>query len=232
MNVPVCSITRARVQSDLAALNALGRDPDTGILLRPAGSVAENAALEWFRRRVDAARIDYVVDEHGFAAPGRDGAAVPVVIAGELVAAAGAGPFDGALGIVAGLEVLRCLPASVNGIALAAGSSPGARAASCLFRCVAAGGSMLSDSGRPIGVALSATAPLSMQRVCEIGAAAGIGVLPMPFAATGTSAGNEPLCVLVVDGALNRWPPDEAGWAVAATCADLLLNLVVNLAGY
>ncbi|MGR9090940.1 MAG: hypothetical protein ACU85U_10220 [Gammaproteobacteria bacterium] len=228
MNLPVRSITRARVQSDLAALNAIGRDPDSDILLRTAGSDAEIAALEWLRRRVDAAQIDTVVDEQGFVAPGRDGAAAPVVIAGELVAAAGAGPFDGALAIVAGLEVLRCLPAPVTGVVLATGSSLIERAG-CVFRCAALRGAMLSDSGRQVGVALSDPPPFTMRWVCEIGEAAGIGVLPMPLAATGIPASDGPSCVLVVDAALNRWPPDAAGWAAVTACADLLLNLVANV---
>lgn len=229
MNLPGRSITPARVQSDLAALNAIGRDPASDILARTAGSVAEIAALEWLRRRVAAAQIDFVVDEQGFAAPAGGGDPAPIVIAGELVAAAGAGPFDGALAIVNGLEVLRCLPAPVAGVALATGPFSIERA-SCVFRCAAVRGSMLSDSGRQVGVALSGPAPFDMRLVCEVGEAAGIAVLPMPLAATGMPADVGPSCVLVVDAALNRWPPDEAGWAAVTACANLLLHLVGDAA--
>lgn len=224
MNFSACSITPARVQSDLAALNAIGRDPITDILARPAGSAAAHAAREWLRRRADAAGFEFLAGGDGFTVrmPGAD--ASPVVIAGELMIAAGAGPFDGALGLVAGLEILRSLPGSGSTVAL--GNSAGLMdAARCVFHCSTLRGSMLADSGRQLGVALSDTAPLSMRRVCEIGEASGVPVLPVPFAATGVAAHDTPSCVLVVDSALNRWPPAEAGWAAVKACANLLLNL-------
>lgn len=229
MNATGRSITPARVQSDLAALNAIGRDPESDILVRMPGGGAESAALEWLRRRVAAARMDFVVDGHGVAAHPRRGAVARAEIAGELAVAAGAGPFDGALAIAAGLEVLRCLPDPVTDIALSTGSAAVGRAA-CVFRCVAVNGSMLSDSQRVVGIALSRSAPIAMRRACEIGEAAAIPVLPMPLAAVGVPVRDEPACVLVVDAALNRWPPDQAGWGAVTACAGVLLNLVAEVA--
>lgn len=229
MNSSASPITPARVHSDLAALNAIGRDPVTNTLARPAGSAAASAAGEWLRRRAAAAELEYRGHEDGFTVRAPGAATTPVVIAGELFVVAGAGPFDGALGLVAGLEILRSLAGAGSGVALGSGAglSGGAR---CVFHCAALSGSMLADSGRQLGVALTDTAPLSMRRVCDIGEASGIPVLPVPLAATAMTAPEAPSCVLVVDAALNCWPPAEAGWMAVTACADLLANLVRDVA--
>lgn len=229
MNVSARSITPARVHSDFAALNAIGRDPATAMLARPAGSAAETAALAWLRRRSEAAHLVCRLHEHGFTVRFADDTVTAVVIAGELAAADGAGPFDGAFGIVAGLEVLRVLPRAVTGVVLGGGTALTGDAR-CVFHCAVAGGSMLADSGRQFGVALSDTAPLSLRRVAEIGEMIGVPVLPMPFAATGVVPSDAPSCVLVVDPGLNRWPPAEPAWAALTAGANLLLNLVDDVA--
>lgn len=144
-------------------------------------------------------------------------------------AAAGAGPCDGTLGLVSGLECLRSLPGSGRAVAL--GSSMRLmNGAHCVFHCAALSGSMLADSGRQLGVALSEAAPLSMRRVCEIGEVSGVAVLPVPYAASGVARSGIPACVLVVDAALNSWPLTEPGWTAVTACAKLLAHLVADLA--
>lgn len=229
MNIPGHPITTARLQSDLAALNAIGRDPVSGVLARPAGSAAANAAQEWLRRRVAAADLEYLADDEGFTIRAPAVAGTPVVIAGDILAVAGAGPFDGALALVLGLEILRSLPPTGSGVALGNHAAL-LRSARCVFHCVALHGSMLTDSARQLGVALSDTAPLSMRRACEIAQSCGVAVLPVPLAATGMAGDRFPACVLVFDAALNRWPPDESAWSAVTACAGLLLELVRDVA--
>lgn len=218
MNIHKPLITPARLHSDLAALNAIGRDPATDKLARPAGSPAAGAA----------AGFECQTDEDGFTVRLPGTGASPVVLAGELGVATGAGPFDGALGLVAGLEILRSVPGSANALALGSGTGL-MRDARCVFHCAVLAGSMLADSGRQLGVALSTTAPLSMRRVCEIGEASGVAVLPVPLAAVGVARPGVPACVLVVDAALNCWPITQPGWMAVTACANLLAHLVADL---
>ena len=229
MNIHKPLITPARLHSDLAALNAIGRDPATDKLARPAGSAAAGAAEEWLRRRAAAAGFECQTGEDGFTVRLPGTGASPVVLAGELGVATGAGPFDGALGLVAGLEILRSVPESANAVALGSGTGL-MRGAQCVFHCAVLAGSMLADSGRQLGVALSTTAPLSMQRVCEIGEESGVAVLPVPLAAVGVARPGVPACVLVVDAGLNCWPITQPGWMAVTACANLLAHLVADLA--
>jgi len=226
---PIKPINPARLHSDLAAINAIGRDPATAELSRPSGSEAESAAGEWLRRRIEATGADLVPGPDLLAVAAIDAPVRPLLISGALAMTTNLGPLDGVLALMAGLEVLRCLPAPVAGIALTAGRAE--VNPSIVFDCAATGGPMLTDSGRAIGVALSDTVRFDMREVLEIGEACGIEVLPLPRATNvdvrsdvrGSSA---QVCTLSIDAATNRWPLDDEGRAAVTACATLLLNLV------
>lgn len=101
-----------RVRRDVERLARIGRGADGGIS-RPAFSPADLDARRWLMGRMTAAGLDARLDAAGnvvgrlAAAPDRTGAAV--VIGFHLDTVRGGGPLDGALGVLAGLEVARRL---------------------------------------------------------------------------------------------------------------------------
>lgn len=110
-------INRKRLLADLSALGSIGADGDKGIY-RSAFSDAEMQAREWFKRRVEAAGLMVHVDgaanmcvRLNLSKSGVE--SVPVVATGShLDTVPGGGYLDGALGVIAGLEALRCLKES------------------------------------------------------------------------------------------------------------------------
>lgn len=96
----------AALRADFEALGAIGRDPDGG-WSRPAFGAADCAAHDWFLERAHAAGMTARYDAFGNAiarthAPGR-----AIAIGSHLDTVMGGGAFDGALGVLAGLEIAR-----------------------------------------------------------------------------------------------------------------------------
>ena len=100
-----------RLQRDIEALAAIGRDP-TGGISRPAWSPAHEEARAWLVEQLRAAGLAARVDSAGNVF-GRLGEGTPVVLAGSHIdTVPRGGPLDGALGVLAGLECLRTVAAS------------------------------------------------------------------------------------------------------------------------
>jgi N-carbamoyl-L-amino-acid hydrolase len=99
-----------RLQADVDALSQIGRAADHG-LHRIAFSGAYRQACEWLAERASAAGLGVRSDEAGNVIVRLDGASdEPLVMTGShLDTVPGGGHLDGALGVVAGLEALRCL---------------------------------------------------------------------------------------------------------------------------
>ncbi|MBK1691715.1 Zn-dependent hydrolase [Ectothiorhodospira mobilis] len=97
-----------RLQRDIEALSAIGRDADRGIH-RMAFTEGDLAGRRWFRERILEAGLEFYED--GAAnLHGRldwDGERPSVLIGSHLDTVPAGGPLDGALGVLVGLEVLR-----------------------------------------------------------------------------------------------------------------------------
>lgn len=104
-------INRERLQADFDELADIGRLTDGGSN-RPALSVADLEARAWFGDRVDEAGLFFRDDDAGnlsgvFFAKDRN--AKTLIIGSHLDTVPNGGRFDGAIGVLAGLEVARTL---------------------------------------------------------------------------------------------------------------------------
>jgi N-carbamoyl-L-amino-acid hydrolase len=99
-------VDAARLKRDLEELNAIGRTAEGGVS-RPAWSEADTQARRWLQERIKAAGLESRVDAAGNIF-GRWQSGGPVVMVGSHVdSVPNGGAFDGALGVLAGLECLR-----------------------------------------------------------------------------------------------------------------------------
>ena len=99
-------ISFARLKQDLEELGSIGRTPQGGVW-RPSFSDADMQARRWLTDRITAAGMEARVDAAGNIF-GRWQTGSPVVLAGSHIdSVPNGGRFDGALGVVAGLECLR-----------------------------------------------------------------------------------------------------------------------------
>jgi hydantoinase/carbamoylase family amidase len=101
-------MTDAALRADFEAIAAIGRDPEGG-WSRPAYGAAECAAHEWFARAARAAALSVSRDAFGNSIARREGrpGAAAVAIGSHLDTVTQGGLYDGALGVLAGLEVAR-----------------------------------------------------------------------------------------------------------------------------
>jgi N-carbamoyl-L-amino-acid hydrolase len=99
-------ISLDRLKKDLEALAQIGRDPRGGIS-RPSFSQADFAARAWLEEKICAAGLCYRQDGAGniFGRLGENGPAV--LVGSHLDTVLNGGAFDGAVGVLAGLESLR-----------------------------------------------------------------------------------------------------------------------------
>ena len=104
------SIDFERLKQDLVALSAIGRREDQG-LYRMAFSAADVQAREWLQQRIRDAGLQLHVDGAAniHARLGWDGQRASVMTGSHMDTVPGAGHLDGALGVLSGLECLRCL---------------------------------------------------------------------------------------------------------------------------
>ena len=102
-------INEKRFRADFEALSEIGKSGQTGVN-RPALSEAHLAARAWLRRQIEQAGLEFRQDGAGNHSAvlgcGPDGA--PTLLMGShLDSVPTGGRFDGALGVLAALEVLR-----------------------------------------------------------------------------------------------------------------------------
>jgi len=100
-----------RLQTDLEALSMIGRNEEDHGLYRMAFSDGDMQARAWFAERIGQAGLELHVDEAAnmHARLHFDGERPSVMTGSHLDTVPGAGYLDGALGVVGGLECLRCL---------------------------------------------------------------------------------------------------------------------------
>jgi N-carbamoyl-L-amino-acid hydrolase len=95
-----------RLKQDLVELGAIGRTPEGGVS-RPSFSDADMEARQWLMARIAASEMETRVDAAGNIF-GRWQSGTPVVMVGSHIdSVPNGGIFDGALGVLAGLECLR-----------------------------------------------------------------------------------------------------------------------------
>ena len=100
-----------RLRADFDALAAIGATADRGVE-RETFSAAHLAARAWFLERTDAAGLEARIDgaaNHSAVLPSRDPAARTLLLGSHLDSVKRGGRFDGALGVVCALEVLRAV---------------------------------------------------------------------------------------------------------------------------
>jgi N-carbamoyl-L-amino-acid hydrolase len=104
----VLRVDADRLRADFEALAAIGATADGGVD-RPALGPVHLAARAWFLERARAAGLETRVDaagNHSAVLPGAPGART-LLLGSHLDSVPNGGRFDGALGVVAALEVLR-----------------------------------------------------------------------------------------------------------------------------
>lgn len=95
---------------DFVALAGIGTDPAGG-WSRPAFSAADNAAHEWFLAQGRASELGASYDSFGNAILRLDGEGPAILIGSHLDTVTNGGAFDGAIGVLAGLEIARRIKA-------------------------------------------------------------------------------------------------------------------------
>lgn len=111
MDLGQLRIDEERFKQDFDELSEFGKT-DQGGVDRPALSPAHLAARQWLRYKIEQANLEFRLDGAGnhsaFLACGPLGAP-SLLLGSHLDSVPTGGRFDGALGVLAGLEVLRCL---------------------------------------------------------------------------------------------------------------------------
>ncbi|MDR1662571.1 MAG: Zn-dependent hydrolase [Azoarcus sp.] len=111
MSAPTARIVPGRLWDDLMALGEIGALPGGGVS-RPGLSPAEEEARRWFAAQCEQAGLQVRLDavRNVIARlPSRDPAAKVLAIGSHLDTVPEGGRFDGALGVVAGLECARAI---------------------------------------------------------------------------------------------------------------------------
>lgn len=100
-----------RLQHDIETLAAIGRNDEDHGIYRMALSQNDLQARDWLKSRIEDAGLEYFMDGAAniHARLNRAGEQASVMTGSHLDTVPGAGHLDGALGVVAGLECLRCL---------------------------------------------------------------------------------------------------------------------------
>jgi hydantoinase/carbamoylase family amidase len=111
MKTPELQINSNRFLANLAELKQIGATPEGGIN-RPALGKAHLQARAWFQQKITEAGLDFQVDSagnHSARMNCASTAAPTLLIGSHLDSVYNGGAYDGALGVLAGLEVLQTI---------------------------------------------------------------------------------------------------------------------------
>ncbi len=114
LTAALASLDGEELLADLEALGQIGRTPSGG-LARLAFSPADQAGREWVRQRMAEVGLSVRVDPAGNSIgqlAGADPSLPPLVLGSHTDTVPDGGRFDGALGVLAGLAVVRSLRAA------------------------------------------------------------------------------------------------------------------------
>jgi hydantoinase/carbamoylase family amidase len=107
----VTTIDAERLREDFLTLAEIGRRPEGGVS-RTSFSDAHLEARAWFHRRAAEAGLETRLDaagNHSAVLPGPSEQSATLLLGSHLDTVPVAGCYDGALGVLAALEVLRCV---------------------------------------------------------------------------------------------------------------------------
>ena len=104
-----------RLVTDLKELSKFGYDKKTGGIFRPAYSLAYKESVNWLISKMQDCGLSTSVDAVGNVIGRLGSRDLPAVICGSHIdSVPGGGKLDGTLGVLAGLEVARCILESSN----------------------------------------------------------------------------------------------------------------------
>ena len=104
-----------RLVADLKELSKFGYDKKTGGIFRPAYSLAYKESVNWLISKMQDCGLSTSVDAVGNVIGRLGSRDLPAVICGSHIdSVPGGGKLDGTLGVLAGLEVARCILESSN----------------------------------------------------------------------------------------------------------------------
>lgn len=104
------SINLQRLRSDLESLGQIGRDRYSRGINRPGFSDADLQARHWLKERFESFDMQAIIDQAGNVVGRWGDSRLPSLIMGShLDSVPQGGLYDGTLGVLAGLEVIRCL---------------------------------------------------------------------------------------------------------------------------
>ena len=104
-----------RLVADLKELSKFGYDKKTGGIFRPAYSLAYKESVNWLISKMQDCGLSTSVDAVGNVIGRLGPRDLPAVICGSHIdSVPGGGKLDGTLGVLAGLEVARCILESSN----------------------------------------------------------------------------------------------------------------------
>lgn len=111
MNTAPLTIQLQRLQQDLHDIGQIGLDPVTGGINRPSFSEDDIQARHWLKQRMQEAGLGVEIDSvaNVIGRWGKDDKAPALLIGSHLDSVPQGGKFDGTLGVLAGLEVVRSL---------------------------------------------------------------------------------------------------------------------------
>ncbi|MDH5446002.1 MAG: Zn-dependent hydrolase [Gammaproteobacteria bacterium] len=105
------TVNFSRLQNDIETLASIGRSDEDNGIYRMAFTENDLQARDWLKSRIEQAGLDYYQDDAAniHARLNFDGERNSIMTGSHMDSVPGAGHLDGALGVIAGLECLRCL---------------------------------------------------------------------------------------------------------------------------
>ena len=233
-----------RLKSDFASLWAIGGNRLSENVNSEERRVYQRQALEWLRRRLDSARIEFHSDDAGNVDacsdwPARSSA---IVFPARISELSKLGPYHGALATIVGLECLRRLTdlKALDGMSV------------CLFAAVTAQAviervklddkvieltvdkaSILSKAHLSIGFHEHSSSVPIKAISNEVASDLGVEMLQLTEALVRNKfAANtgHPMVTFAIRDAGNQWPMSDEAWRDIESLADVMLNVVDKIA--
>ncbi|MCM2371502.1 Zn-dependent hydrolase [Aporhodopirellula aestuarii] len=109
--MPALQVDLQRIKSDILALAEIGRDPADHGIYRMAFTDADMEGKRWLTDQIEAAGLTHSIDGAANISTKIEGSseAPEILVGSHIDTVPCAGALDGTLGVIAGLECLRCI---------------------------------------------------------------------------------------------------------------------------